>query len=134
MHSQVYKTNAPYFAGSTATIPVRLGNGCDRVTIASMAINTNDCFVALNGAKIATSKEFFLDGLDAGSEANDENCANIPGPACSMDIRNDRAQPGEGVVHVHRGFHGVSDQLSAVGYDWRNPMARVSIEDFSDED
>lgn len=119
--------NAPYMAGDTASIPVTLGNGCDYVTIASMAINTNDCFVALNSVKIGKGEEYYLNGLDSGSEANDELCANIPGPACAMDSGNGSTD-GEGFVHVHRGFHGVGN-LAAANYDWRNPMARVYVEE-----
>ena len=105
-------------------------NGCDYVTIASMAINTNDCFVALNSMKIGKGEEYYLNGLDSGTEANDELCANIPGPACAMmDSGNDMEPlPSEGLVHVHRGFHGVGD-LAAAGYDWRNPMVRVYVEE-----
>lgn len=95
-----------------------------------MAINTNDCFVALNSIKIGQGEEYDLNGLDSGTEANDELCANIPGPACAMVDSVNEMEPGpdEGVVHVHRGFHGVGD-LSAAAYDWRNPMARVYVEE-----
>ena len=118
-------------AGDTASIPITLGDGCDYVTIASMAINTNDCFVALNSVKIGSGQEFYLNGLDSGSEANDELCANIPGPACVMvDPGNGSDRDNaEGIVHIHRGFHGVGGDLTAAGYDWRNPMARVYIEE-----
>ena len=34
---------------------------------------------------------------------------------------------GEGFVHVHRGFFGVGGELTAKGYDWRNPMMRVEV-------
>ena len=141
-------------AGDTASIPITLGNGCDYVTIASMAINTNDCFVAINGERVQLrgmprplpdSQEFILPGLDAGSEENNELCSSIPGPACGSGL-NARSGNGEGRVHVHRGrgLLGVnkgrllsSEDLSVRGvsgtpleagcYDLRNPMARVVI-------
>lgn len=62
-----------------------------------------------------------------GTEDNNELCSHIPGPACNSTSGNEEAGPGEGFVHVHPGFHGVGDELSAAGYDWRNPVAEVSI-------
>jgi hypothetical protein len=61
---------------------------------------------------------------DAGSEMNDELCSNIPGPQCggapfSMGL-------AEGYVHISRGISGEGD-LAASAYDWRNPVARVSV-------
>ena len=61
-----------------------------------------------------------------GTEANNELCANIPGPACDMESGNLEDGPGEGFIHVHRGFHGVAE-LSEANYDWRNPVAEVFI-------
>jgi hypothetical protein len=71
--------------------------------------------------------EMFLPALDAGSEENNEDCASIPGPDCEGKGDNDNPGGGEGVVHVHRGFHGVGDLLPAQAYDWRNPMAIVRV-------
>jgi len=83
-----------------------------------------------------------LPGLDAGSEENNELCTSIPGPACSPESGNVRSKNGEGFVHVHRGFHGINEgnmhlakldngangrPLSQVGYDWRNPLMRVTV-------
>ena len=63
-----------------------------------------------------------------GTETNNELCSHIPGPACSaVDSRNEEDGPGEGFIHVHRGFHGVGETLSEAGYDWRNPVAEVFI-------
>uniref|UniRef100_A0A7S3Z8Z6 Spondin domain-containing protein n=1 Tax=Lotharella globosa TaxID=91324 RepID=A0A7S3Z8Z6_9EUKA len=116
------------------------------LTIASMAINTNDCYVALNGVEVKDGDILKLDGLDAGTEENNELCRFIPGPACGPEfagLANLRAPAGddEGFVHVHRGFFGINEgkvinstdlgasgfPLSAVRYDWRNPMAQVTI-------
>ena len=67
-----------------------------------------------------------------GTETNNELCTHIPGPACPMDSGNAQAGPGEGFIHVHRGFHGVAVDdpeggLTEAGYDWRNPVAEVFI-------
>eukprot|EP00121_Abeoforma_whisleri_P015445 Awhi_evm1s14231 len=80
--------------------------------------------------------------LDAGTEANNELCTHIPGPACTPESGNQRDLDGaEGFIHVHRGIHGVnvgehlseSEQRAAGGpfqpqfYDWRNNMALVEV-------
>jgi len=33
---------------------------------------------------------------------------------------------GEGFVHVHSGIQGIAD-LDAARYDWRNPIAKISV-------
>ncbi|KAL3917080.1 MAG: hypothetical protein SGILL_004880 [Bacillariaceae sp.] len=126
----VFNTGAPYFGGETLEITVEVSRDYPLVTIASMAINTNDAFVALNGCRVYNGLVLDEPALDAGSEENDELCANIPGPACAMDDgTNPNGNSGEneeGFVHVHRGFHGVGD-LTEARYDWRNPMMRVEV-------
>ena len=118
---------APYFGGDTAMIEVPYDKDYPYVTLATMAINTNDCFVAISGAPLKSGYSAMLPGLDAGSEVNNELCDSIPGPACAdIDTTNIRSGDGEGFVHVHPGFHGVGD-LSESRDDWRNPMAMVYV-------
>lgn len=123
--------NIPYFGGETLEFKVPYNPKYPYLTIASMAINTNDCFVALNGVKLEPKAVFESPGFDSGSEENNEDCGSIPGPACA-DVEvakqgNVASGNGEGFVHIHRGFFGVGD-LSQTGYDWRNPMMRVEME------
>ena len=94
-----------------------------------MAINTNDCFVSLNGVPLKPGDAFTGVGYDSGTEENNESCDSIPGPACAkINPFNYADGNGEGFVHVHRGFHGIGpDGLSAAGYDWRNPMVRWEL-------
>jgi len=94
------------------------------VTIASMCENTNDCFVALNGVSVMPGMVFKEPGLDAGSEANDESCDSVPGPACAGGGRFGSPR-GEGFVQVHPGILGVGD-LSNI-YNWTNPLMRVVV-------
>ena len=99
------------------------------VSFASMAVNTNDCFVGAAGILLRDGLQFTVPGLDAGSEENNELCNSIPGPACAnIDTFNVRSGNGEGFVHVHRGFFGAGPDLSQSGYDWRNPMLQINIE------
>ncbi|CAN0195134.1 unnamed protein product [Scytosiphon promiscuus] len=98
-------------------------------SVVSMLINTNDAFVGIDSYSLnmhGSSKEFPV-AFDAGTEDNNELCSHIPGPACAEDSGNMQAGPGEGFIHVHRGFHGVADELSEANYDWRNPVAEVFI-------
>jgi len=121
----------PLFGGETGHYTVEFTRRYRYLTVATMAVNTNDCFIALNGKRIVEDAVYMLPGLDAGSEENNEECSSIPGPACPMNTGNEASGNGEGFVHVHRGFHGLTqgqnNGLSAQGYDWRNPMMKVVL-------
>lgn len=112
--------------GQTVTVMVPVGNA-NQISLAAMILPTNDGFIALNGVEVprAGSQTFMVNGYDAGSEPNDELCISIPGPLCGGEGGSPDAD-GEGFVHVHAGIHGVGD-LDAADYDWRNPMAMVTI-------
>ncbi|MCU0807624.1 MAG: spondin domain-containing protein [Candidatus Contendobacter sp.] len=112
--------------GQSVTVRVA-AQSADRVSLAAMILPTNDGFIALNGVAAPRfgSETYWVPGYDAGSEPNDERCAAIPGPQCG----GEGASPsvgGEGYVHVHAGIHGIAD-LKAEEYDWRNPVATVTI-------
>lgn len=122
-----FNDGAPYLGGETFQIEVDVSQDYPLVTIATMAINTNDCFTSINGAMLYPGMVLDLPGLDAGSEENNELCNSIPGPGCAgVDGDNVISGNGEGFVHVHRGFFGIGD-LPADRYDWRNPMMRVVV-------
>jgi len=105
----------------------------DQLSLAAMLIPTNDAFVALQGRRLQLpvlgSSSHYLYAYDAGSETNDELCANIPGPnfaECGGPGGGAAPAGGEGFVHIHNGIHGVGD-LNAATRDWRNPVAQVTI-------
>ena len=92
-----------------------------------MLLPTNDTFVAVNSMSLpkrASSGLALALAYDAGSEENDELCVNIPGPHCGGSPFS--AGLAEGYVHISRGISGEGD-LYASDYDWRNPVAHVSI-------
>jgi hypothetical protein len=114
--------------GKTAVFEISSRRGFPRLTLAAMLIPTNDSFVAINRIRLPRDNEvavFHAVAFDAGSEPNDELCANIPGPVCG-GAGTSPGESGEGFVHVSRGISGNGD-LEPSGYDWRNPVARVQI-------
>ena len=116
--------------GNSASIDIRFDADHRLVSSASMIEMTNDGFISLVSAEIpcAGVKTYLLEGWDAGSEANSELCAHVPAPcptprrsgACSVRGR-------EGFVHVHGGVHGCGGFPPEI-YDWRNPIAKITIE------
>lgn len=104
----------------------------DRFSMVSMLVNTNDAFLAIDNVMLPrgrrSSRTYYATAYDAGSENNNQECAFVPGPACTdVDPGNDRDEPGaEGYVYVHNGMHEIGD-LAPTEYDWRNPVAKVVI-------
>jgi hypothetical protein len=118
------------YPGKSWTFMVETSDMYPFLSLASMAINTNDCFAGFNRIKPMSELRMDSPGYDSGSETNDELCVNIPGPACSAfpkTNRTDLNDNGEGFVHIHRGMHGIGD-LDASVYDWRNPMLRIEFQ------
>jgi len=113
--------------GASATIVIKSGKRARFISVAAMLVPTNDAFFSLNGVRLPTDhhvRNLYSPAYDAGSEPNDELCANIPGP-CGGEGGSPNVN-GEGYVHVHGGIHGIGD-LSAADYDWRNPVAQIRI-------
>jgi len=125
--SGIYAEGAPWTGGNDIFITLPYESFFPYVTIASKALNTNDGFVALNAVRIIPNLVLTGPMYDAGSEINNEECSSIPGPACPNDSGNVRSGNGEGFVVVHRGLHGLTKELPASEYDWRNPLIRIEM-------
>jgi hypothetical protein len=112
--------------GASVSVIVSAKRGAKLISIASMMLPTNDGFIALDSVQVpkSGSATYYSPGYDAGTELNDELCANIPGPICG----GAGGSPGvdEDYVHIHRGIHGIGD-LNASTYDWRNPVAKITV-------
>ena len=125
---QVYATAATdglLHAGESVTVEISTTRKFSRLSLAGMLIPTNDTFVALNSARLPRyADSHTVPAYDAGSEYNDELCANIPGPVCGGAGLS--VEDGEGFVHISSGIHGIGD-LEPSAYDWRNPVARISV-------
>ncbi|PCJ88631.1 MAG: hypothetical protein COA54_02620 [Thiotrichaceae bacterium] len=113
--------------GESVTVEIKTERHKRRISVASMMLPTNDGFIAIQNIKVPKkrSKTVYSPGYDAGTEPNDEVCANIPGPTCGGEGLSPEVS-GEGYVHINRGIHGIGD-LAADVYDWRNPVAKITI-------
>lgn len=117
------------------------------LSIVAMMLPTNDGFVGLDALQIPRWRgtyTYFLNGYDAGTEANDEiiNGGGTPDvPGIPADPGGNGGMGASGAagsdinpsVHIHRGVlgdtdpdGGVSDLDSRV-HRWLNPVARVVI-------
>jgi len=121
-------------ASTTVTAPRRHRY----LSLAAMLIPTNDTFVALNGVQMPRSGSAtgHAKAYDAGSEPNDQNCLNIPGPRCMGAGPSDPSDDDEGFVYVGNGFHELpanedpetdGEVLGPLVYDWRNPVAKIVV-------
>ncbi len=119
-----------------------------RLSIVAMMLPTNDGFIGLDSKEIPTQPgtyTFFLNGYDAGTEANDEivNGGGAPGVAgIPEDPGSNAGTGGTGVevssggnqlVHIHRNIIGDTDatggssDLDSRVHRWLNPVARVVL-------
>jgi hypothetical protein len=122
--------NGPILPGESASMVINAFGQFNNVSMAGMLVTTNDAFYALNGVEgprgANKTVTYYSPGYDAGSEANTEMCAHIPGPPCGNALV--RVTNGaEGYVHIHAGIHGGAD-LDPAQHDWRNPVAKITIE------
>ncbi len=126
-------SGGPLGPGQSVVVDLSAPRNFRLLSIAAMLLPTNDSFVGLQSVSLprfrGQTRSYQAVGYDAGSETNDELCANIPGPQCDgVGLSPDDA--GEGYVRVSPGIQGIGDLPGAnagVQYDWRNPVAIVSV-------
>ncbi len=125
----VVVADGPIPPGGNRSVTLDIRGG-DVLSGVGMLVNSNDAFFFLDSLRVNRfrSESVTVAAWDSGSEANTENCDDIPGPACPADSDNKRQiKDAEGFVHVHRGIQGGSD-LSPAAYDWRNPTVLITVE------
>jgi hypothetical protein len=125
--------------GASITLEVAAGEGAV-LTLITMLVTTNDAIVvwgayAHDGMMAMGDAMMGMQGVkndgivrvyDAGTEANTELCAHIPGPPCGN--KGERVTEGaEGAVGPHGGILGVGD-LDPRMYGWLHPVLEVSVE------
>ena len=131
----VQNSGGPLMPGHSVTVSVSAARGAKFISVGSMMLPTNDGFIGLNSVEVSKRGSTYLSpGYDAGSEINDEDCLNIPGPPCfgfGLTIKGEDTgidPADEGYVHIHRGIHGIGTlPYGAAVYDWRNPVARITV-------
>jgi len=128
--------------GASATANVSMSKRNRYLSIVAMLLPTNDGFVGLDAIRIPKKHgtyTYYLNGYDAGTEANDEivNGGGAPGtPGIPADPGGNAGAGAAGVtgadhnttVHVHRGIVGGDySDLDAAVHTWMNPVAKVVI-------
>jgi len=114
--------------GASQTIEIATTKHFSQISLGAMLATSNDGFMAVSGVQAPGRGEVTVEaiGYDAGSEANSDSCAYIPGPPCGDTSHN--PAPSEGYVHVHAGMHGMSvGAFNPSQLDWRNPVAQIQI-------
>ena len=131
----VYKvgvgTAAPIGPGATASFEVMTKRKFNRLSLATMGVNTNDAFTGVNSYRLrGKSRMIFRQMYDAGTEANTELPGDIPGPCCGMG--GVRVAEGD-VIRHHDGILGVTDGIDPAAYNWDvdKPVMKVTIERIS---
>jgi len=110
-------------AGDSVTFQITADRRTRNLSMAAMILPTNDSFMALDTVRLPFygTVSYYANGYDAGSEPNDEICANIPGPSCGGEGRSE-----DDDNHIANGIHGIGD-VEAAKYDWRGAVAEVTI-------
>ncbi|CAM2006507.1 spondin domain-containing protein [Acanthopleuribacter pedis] len=131
-------SDGPVMPGQSVTLEVRGDGRFNLVSVAGMLVTTNDTFFALTLDRPPSYDVFVKNGssrgmayglaeaYDAGTEANSEDCAFIPGPPCGNGGVHDPAE-AEGYVYISNGIHGIAD-INPDAYDWRSKVAVIQIE------
>lgn len=133
--------------GQSTTAILAVGRHASHLSVTAMLLPTNDGFVGLSALPIPREPgryTYYLEGYDAGTEANDEvitGGGDVGVPGIPADPGGNAGTGGTGVtgpdynptVHVHRGIlgdldptGGVSDLDSAV-HRWNGPVARLVL-------
>jgi hypothetical protein len=137
----------PLAPGMTTTASLTTASGNTHLSLVAMLVPTNDGFVGLDGLMLPSKPgtyTYYLNGYDAGTEANNEvvNGGGTPGVlGVPGDPGGHNGSGGTGVtttevnqtVHIHPGVlgdtnpsGGPSDLDSSI-HRWLNPVAKLVI-------
>jgi len=109
--------------GSSVTVTIRTPKGA-RLSLATMLVQTNDGFVGVDGLRLPDTgaRTWSLTALDAGTEANNEMKAYVPGPPFGGMMRD----PTRERITDHPGIQGGAD-IDPAMYGWSGPAARLTV-------
>lgn len=124
--------------GASTSIEVSFdANPAAQLTLATMLVNTNDGFAGLAALPVGTMAvgdqiNQPLAAWDAGTEANDETAATIPGPAGGGEGFNAARSDAVNAVRIHAGVVSADDGLATSvlksQHRFDNPVLNVVIE------
>jgi hypothetical protein len=124
--------DGPIPPGASASETVEMGR-FRLITLAGMLVTTNDALFAARDVWLLGRRNVTVmaPAYDAGSEINNEECKDIPGPPCG-DPNGHPDVEAEGYVHVHAGIHGIVPEgvvprVIPAERDWNNPVAKITI-------
>jgi hypothetical protein len=113
--------------GKSTTVMISAKRAIAHISVAAMLGATNDAFFAIKDAALPWGRRavtYMAPAYDAGSETNDELSSTVAGLGGEGYSPNDS---GEGFIHIHGGVHGIGN-LNPATMDWRNPVAKITIE------
>lgn len=122
--------------GHSLTLTVEGGENALRLQLATMLVNSNDAFSGTSGEDLSTlaagqQRVLWLPARDAGTEANSELAATIPGPAGGGEGFNADRDDSTAVVTLHPGVvgnqAGAADSALDASHRFDNPVLRVTI-------
>lgn len=133
--------------GQTAVARLRVQDQHRRISVVAMLLPTNDGFVGLDAQPLPllpSRRTYYVNGYDAGTEANDELITGggmpgepgIPGDPSALGGINGTGVTGSdhsATVHVHRGIVGDLDPVGGVSdldqgqHSWQGPVARIVV-------
>jgi len=127
VHSTV-STDGLLMPGQSVELMIDSNRRNRRFSLISMLLPTNDTVAAAQNVKLPKHGKvtYLVKAYDAGTETNDEYCANIPGPHCGGAPFSPE-DDGEGYAYPSPGIHGMAD-LSTEAYQWNGPVVKVTIE------
>lgn len=132
----------------SAMTTLMTADGHTKLSVVAMMLPTNDGFIGLNSWTIPTTAgtyEVYLNGYDAGTEANNElvlagsgapNVLGIPaapGGQAGTNGTGVTMEETNKTVHIHRGAlgddmaDGGSSDLNNKVHRWLNPVAKVTV-------
>ena len=124
--------------GETATLIAKLEvpdaetQADHALTVAAMLVNTNDAFVGMTGIylDVGQTMNHPMPSYDAGTEANDEFMANLPGPAGGGEGYNPSREGDVDRVHKHPGVltrYELTGSALGASHRFDNPPARLTL-------
>jgi len=129
---------APLAPGAKEVVEVSFNtNAAAKLTLAGMMVNTNDAFIGLAALPVGAlavggQVRQALYAWDAGTEANDETAATVPGPAAGGEGFNAARSDGLNSIRLHAGVISADDGLTTSvlksQHRFDNPVGTVLIE------